>query len=182
MVMGISFGGSLMISKKPFLFFMLASYITLFLVGCDQQPQVTEKDKPAPNFTLKDTKGKTWNLADLKGQVVFINFWATWCPPCRKEMPSMQRVYSTLPADKFKMLAILSNDDPAIADSFTAKGGFTFPILVDPEKKTAQTYGITGVPETFIIDKQGIIREKYIGAVEWDSANGLAMLAKYINQ
>lgn len=171
-----------MIIKKIFSLFLVPFCITLLLVGCDQQPQLAEKDKPAPNFTLIDIKGKTWELADLKGQVVIVNFWATWCSPCRSEMPSMQKIYTTLPADKFKILAILSNDDPAIAKSFAKKGGFTFPILIDPEKKSAQAYGITGVPETFIIDKQGIIREKYIGAVQWDSANGWAMLNRYINQ
>ncbi|HIJ79213.1 MAG: TlpA family protein disulfide reductase [Desulfobulbaceae bacterium] len=171
-----------MISKKILSIFLVPFTLSLLLIGCDQKTQIAEEDKPAPNFTLMDTKGKTWQLNELKGQVVMVNFWATWCPPCRSEMPSMQKIYTTLPADKFKILAILSNDDPAIADSLAKKGGFTFPILVDPENKAAQAYGITGVPETFIVDKQGIIREKYIGAVRWDSADGLAMLRRYINR
>ena len=156
--------------------------LTFLLVACGQRPEVAEIGKPAQNFTLVDTKGRTWNLAELKGKVVFLNFWATWCPPCREEMPSMQMVHALLPADTFTMLAVLSNDDTAIADSLAAKIGATFPILIDPENKVAQAYGLTGVPETYIIDKQGVLREKFLGAVRWDSAESLQMLRKYIAQ
>ena len=157
----------------------------LLLVACEDKiyrPVVAEVGKPAPDFTLVDTKNKLWKLADLKGQVVFVNFWATWCPPCREEMPSMQRLYSSMPADKFKMLAILTNYRPEIAEKMAAKMGCTFPILVDPESMTAQAYGLTGVPETYIIDKQGVVREKFIGALEWDSDKARQMLMKYIAQ
>lgn len=154
-----------------------------FLLGaCGQRPQVAEIGKPAPNFTLMDTKGKTWKLAELQGQVVFLNFWATWCPPCREEMPSMQTVHTLMPEGKFTMLAVLSNDEPALADAMAAKIGVTFPILLDPDSKVAQAYGLTGVPETYIIDKQGVVQEKFLGAVRWDSANSLQMLRKYTEQ
>ncbi len=156
--------------------------LTFLLVACGQRPEVAEIGKPAPEFTLVDTKGRTWNLAELRGQVVFLNFWATWCPPCREEMPSMQTVHTLLPDDKFTMLAVLSNDDPALADAMAAKIGTTFPILIDPKTKVAQAYGLTGVPETYIIDKQGVVREKFLGAVRWDSAESLQMLGKYIAQ
>ena len=156
--------------------------LAILLVACPQRPEVAQIGKPAPEFTLVDTKGKTWALAELKGKVVFLNFWATWCPPCRQEMPSMQAIYASMPADSFIMLAVLSNDDPALADAMAAKIGTTFPILVDPENKTAQAYGLTGVPETYIIDKQGVLREKFLGAVQWDSAESLGMLRKYLAQ
>lgn len=156
--------------------------LTFLLVACGQGPQVAEIGKPAPDFTLVDTKGKTWSLAELKGKVVFVNFWATWCPPCRAEMPSMQRVYNFIPDDRFVMLAILSNDDPVLADAMATKIGTTFPILIDPENKTAKAYGLTGVPETYIVDKQGVLREKFIGAVHWDSPSNMKMLMKYAGQ
>ena len=156
--------------------------LILLSTACGQLREVAEVGKPAPNFTLVDTKGKTWNLSELKGQVVFVNFWATWCPPCREEMPSMEALYTSMPADKFKMLAILSNDEPAIADKFAAQIGFTFPILIDPENKASQAYGLTGVPESYIIDKHGILREKVIGPAQWDSYSSRQMLARYINQ
>jgi peroxiredoxin len=167
---------------KRFLFPITMICLAFLLVACPKQPEVAEIGKPAPGFTLVDTKGKTWNLAELKGQVVFLNFWATWCPPCRQELPSMQTVHASMPEDKFTMLAVLSNDEPAIADSLAAKIGITFPILVDPENKAAQAYGLTGVPETYIIDKQGVLREKFLGGVQWDSPAAIEMLRKYIEQ
>ncbi|MGV1098053.1 peroxiredoxin family protein [Thiovibrio sp. JS02] len=166
--------------KKLFLLPMI--YLSLLLAACGQPPEVAEVGRQAPDFTLVDTRGKTWTLADLKGRVVFVNFWATWCPPCREEMPSMQRVHNFMPEDRFTMLAILSNDEPGLADALAAKIGATFPILIDPENKVAKAYGLTGVPETYIVDKQGVLREKFIGAVPWDSPASMQMLMKYVGQ
>jgi cytochrome c biogenesis protein CcmG/thiol:disulfide interchange protein DsbE len=143
---------------------------------------VAEVGKPAPDFILQDTSGKTWKLSDLKGQVVFINFWATWCPPCREEMPSMQELYGAMPMERFKMLTILSNDDPELAKTFVAKFGYTFPVLIDPFSETGQAYGLTGVPETYIVDKQGVLRQKYIGPRLWSSAQARKLLLSYMNQ
>ncbi len=154
----------------------------LSLTSCVEGPVIATIGDPAPNFSLVDRKGKTWTLANLKGQVVFINFWATWCPPCREEMPSMQKLYDTLPKDKFKMLAILNKDDPALADIFADKLGITFPILDDQINAVGPKYGLTGLPETLIIDKKGIVREKIIGATEWDSPDMINLINKYINQ
>ncbi len=156
--------------------------LTFLLVACGSRKDVAEIGKPAPQFTLVDTKGKTWNLAELKGKVVFLNFWATWCPPCREEMPSMQTVHALMPEDSFVMLAVLSNDDPALADAMAAKIGATFPFPIDPNNAVAQAYGLTGVPETYIIDKQGVVREKFLGAVKWNSIENVQMLRKYLAQ
>jgi peroxiredoxin len=150
------------------------------LAGCGEGPLVAEVGSPAPDFTLADTKGKIWRLSELKGQVVFINFWATWCPPCREEMPSMQRLLEKLPPDKFKMLAVLYNDAPSMAETFASKLQLTMPILVDQNSGVGGSYGLTGVPETFIVDKQGILRQKFIGPAQWDSPQFLQMLQQYI--
>ena len=161
--------------------------LVVVMAGCSKSQEekpssVAEVGKLAPVFELQDTEGKIWKLSDLKGQVVFVNFWATWCPPCREEMPSMQELYESMPKDRFKMLSILSNDDPALATVFAAKGGFTFPILVDPGSEIGQAYGLTGVPETYIIDKQGILRQKYLGPRHWSAPAAQQMLMGYINQ
>lgn len=160
----------------------LVCCVVLPTASCKQTPKVAEVGKIAPDFTLVDRQGKSWTLSQLKGQVVFVNFWATWCPPCRDEMPSMQRLFSMLPKDKFIMLAVLQNDDPARADAFAAKLGITLPILFDQDKTVGPKYGLTGVPETFIVDKQGVIREKFIGPAHWDSPKYLKILEKYLNQ
>lgn len=161
--------------------------VLLVVGGCSRSQEekpslVAEVGKPAPDFVLKDTAGRIWKLSDLKGQVVFVNFWATWCPPCREEMPSMQALYEAMPQDLFKMLAIVSNDEPALATAFAAKGGFNFPILIDPDSQTGMAYGLTGVPETYIVDKQGILRQKYLGPRQWSSAGAQQMLRGYMNQ
>lgn len=161
---------------------VLALCLALFVFACGPLPEVAEVGKPAPDFTLVDRDGRAWTLSDLAGQVVFVNFWATWCPPCREEMPAMQRLYEMLPADKFKMLAILNKDKPILADAFAKRGGITMPILDDQDNRVGSKYGLTGLPETFIVDKEGVIREKVIGGAPWDSPDYVQMLKKYIDR
>jgi peroxiredoxin len=166
------------------LFSITCCVLLLMSSGCSQDmggPKA-EVGQPAPGFTLSDTQGNTWSLDELRGQVVFVNFWATWCPPCIQEMPSMQKLYTSLPPDKFKMLAIMYNDTSAMATNLAAKLKLTFPLLTDLKGFTALSYGLTGVPETYIIDKQGILREKFIGPVKWDSPGSRQLLMKYIDQ
>jgi thiol-disulfide isomerase/thioredoxin len=166
--------------KKLALLF-LGGYLALFIAGCGESP-VASVGKPAPNFDTIDMKGNVWSLSKLKGQVVFVNFWATWCAPCREEMPSMQRLYTKLPKDKFTMIALYNKDKPAVVKNFVTKLGITLPILDDQQNIIGQKYGLTGLPETFIVDKQGIIREKFIGPAEWDSPEYVDLLTKYINE
>lgn len=94
----------------------------------------------------------------------------------------MQNLYITLPKDQFKMLAVLNSDDPENAKAFSEKLDITIPILYDQKNLIGTKYGLTGVPETFIIDKQGIIREKFIGPAEWDSPDTVRMMLQYINR
>jgi peroxiredoxin len=167
---------------KKSLHFTLIICLFLTIFACGQESATVKVGDPAPDFSLVDLAGKTWVLSELKGQVVFINFWATWCPPCMKELPSMQKLYKTLPGDKFKMLAVLNNDKPAVANFVANQNGFTMPILDDSQQLTGSKYAITGLPETFIVDKQGIIREKVIGPAQWDSPDSVQMILNLINQ
>ena len=171
--------------NKKLLFCQILALLLLVLVGCNRSsqeapPQAKAIGKPAPDFLLQDSKGKTWHLSELKGKVVFVNFWATWCAPCRAEIPSMQELQQSLPAQDFQMLAILSNDQPAMAEQLAAGIGFTAPILLDPENRAARAYEITGVPETYIVDKQGILREMVVGGMHWSSPEARQMLAHYL--
>jgi peroxiredoxin len=92
----------------------------------------------------------------------------------------MENLYRSLPTDRFKMLSILYKDEPAAADTLAATLGITFPVLVDPGDKTGLAYGLTGVPETFIVDKKGVLREKFIGPRQWDAPQARQMLMKYL--
>lgn len=154
----------------------------VFLAGCGPELKVATVGKPAPDFTLVDRQGKSWTLSELKGQVVFVNFWATWCAPCREEMPAMQELHEKFPKDKFKMLAILNKDDPALADSFAAKVGITMPILDDQDNMVGARYGLTGLPETFIISKKGLVVRKFIGPMQWNATRYTQMLQQFIDK
>ena len=167
---------------KKLLGLLLVICLPLFLFACGQVPATLKVGDPAPDFSLVDLEGKSWTLSELKGQVVFINFWATWCPPCREELPSMQKLYTALATDNFKMLALLSKDKPAVANFLANQNGYTMPILDDSENLAGSKYGLTGLPETYIVDKQGILRQKVIGPAKWDSPGSLQMMMKYINE
>jgi peroxiredoxin len=179
--MGVGiFRRKIMMKKLSLLILLLC--VPILITGCGQEVKTATVGEPAPDFTLIDRKGKTWTLSQLKGQVVFVNFWATWCPPCRQEMPSMQKLHQRLQKNKFKMLAILNKDDPVLADSFAAKLGITIPILDDQANVIGPKYGLTGLPETYIVDKQGVLREKFIGPADWGSAKIRHMLDRYIDE
>lgn len=125
---------------------------------------------PAPEFRLPDLHGRTHQLSDYRGKIVFLNLWATWCPPCREEMPSMERLYHRLRDDEFVMLAI--SQDEQINEAvrpFVEQMRLSFPILLDPQGKVPPKYGVTGYPETFIIDRAGRVIDHIIGPRDWDS-------------
>jgi len=168
---------------KTRLALILLVAVSFFIASCDQGPARSGiVGSIAPDFTLTDRKGNTWTLSELKGRVVFVNFWATWCSPCREEMPAMQRLMDMLPGDKFTMLAVLNRDSPGNADLFARKNTISIPILNDMANNIGPMYGLTGLPETFIIDKQGIVREKFIGPAQWDSPQVVQMMMRYIDE
>jgi len=138
------------------------------IIGSKKHPQI-EIGKPAPDFVLQDINGRSWKLSDQKGKVVFLNFWATWCKPCRDEMPSMVSLDQAMTDKPFQMLTIVFNDDHKMSDNFARQLGATFPILSNPSPELNEAYMITGVPETFIIDADGILRHKFIGPNNWDT-------------
>lgn len=125
---------------------------------------------PAPDFSLKDLQGQHRRLSEFRGKVVFLNIWATWCPPCRLEMPSMEHLYRRLKDRDFVMLAVSEDEDGVLTvQKFVDQMGITFPVLVDPEGVVPGRYGVTGYPETFIIDREGRVIQHTIGPEEWDT-------------
>lgn len=132
--------------------------------------------KVAPDFELPDSdEKKTLRLSDFRGKVVFLNFWATWCKPCREEMPSMEVLYKNFERDGFVVLAVSIDRVTTKKDipPFVKSLGLTFPVLVDSWGQTDKRYKLMGVPETYIIDQQGILREKVIGPKDWTILDNL---------
>nr|WP_249745386.1 TlpA disulfide reductase family protein [Mesobacillus boroniphilus] len=125
----------------------------------------------APNFTLKNLAGEDVSLKDYRGKKVMLNFWATWCPPCKEEMPAMEKFYK----EKSKDVEILAvNLDPQNkVKAFVKDNEITFPILLDQDGATQQTYSIISIPTTFIIDEQGLILKKHIGSMTYEQMQEL---------
>ncbi len=135
----------------------------------------------APNFQLRDLNGNVVSLSHLRGKVVLLNFWATWCGPCRVEMPAMEQLYRTLPRGEFEILAVSTDPQGAVVTRpFQLEMGFTFPILHDSEFRVGLTYGARTLPMTFMVDRQGVIRQKIFGARDWDSPEARELVHKLV--
>ena len=126
--------------------------------------------KPAPALKLADLDGTVHDLAALKGKVVLINFWATWCPPCRREMPSMERLSQALAGEPFVVLAVDVGEDADTIDAFTSQLDTvpTFPILLDTRSRVMQAWKVAGLPTTYLVDKRGRVVASAIGGREFD--------------
>ncbi len=123
---------------------------------------------PAPDFSLPMLDGKTARLSDYKGRVVLVNIWATWCPPCLSEMPSMEKLYQRFKDKDFQILAV--SIDATGTDGvapFIKNHNLSFPVLIDSKGMINKLYRTTGVPESFIINKKGLIVKKIIGPIDW---------------
>lgn len=131
---------------------------------------VVQVGDEAPNFMLRDLAGNVISLSQLRGKVVLLNFWATWCGPCRVEMPAMEQLYRTVPREAFEILAVSTDaQGAAVTRPFQKRMGFTFPILHDSEYRVGLAYGARTIPITFMVDRHGVVRQKIFGARDWGS-------------
>ena len=145
-----------------------------------------ELGSKAPDFVAYtlDSIPKEKKLSDYRGQVLMINVWATWCLPCRVEMPSIEALHRSYAAKGLKIVAVSIDDqgtEPAIR-SFARQYGLTFEILHDPKGRITNDYDITGYPETFIIGKDGVIRKKLMSATDWNSPEARALVDRLLSE
>ena len=172
-------------SRLPYAFALLflGLLVVAAWVGRDRFRPLTVGDR-APNFTAQTLEGEPVELEDYRGKVLLVNVWATWCAPCREEMPSMETLYRELGGEDFEILAVSIDAARGETDaqgrdgaskerlrSFAEQLDLTFPILHQPSGTIQELYQTTGVPESFIIDRNGVIVRKVAGATVWDHGN-----------
>ena len=142
----------------------------LLLAGCSGGPPRSSVavGKEAPDFTLVNMQGERVSLSDYRGQVVVINFWATWCPPCREEKPTMESLYQQFKNDGLVFLAVnVEADGHQVVSQYLLRQSYTFPILLDGKAEVQGLYGVFRYPESYIIDRDGTVVEHIIGSRDW---------------
>ncbi len=135
------------------------------------------RQKVADDFTLKTADGPTVKLSEQRGKVVLVNFWATWCPPCKEEMPAMQRLHERYRKDAFVLLAISVDADSRVVQPYLTEHRFTFTVGLDSKMEVANAYGVRALPASFIVDRDGTLTAMAIGPRHWDGSASRALVA-----
>lgn len=160
------------VSTKVRISFALA---VLLATGCDRGSHPSNIDKPAPQFVVSDT-ANTVDLAKLRGRVVVLNLWATSCAPCIEELPSLLALQKKMP--NLAIVAISRDEDPAAYQRFLTKHHVDLVTVRDPSLKVDNLYGTVQIPETYVIDRQGVLRRKFVSAQDWTSPSIVNYLSK----
>jgi peroxiredoxin len=147
------------------------------------QLNLIEVGSPAPPFQAVDLRtGRPAAIDDYRGKVVLLNIWATWCPPCRVEMPSMERLHQKLAGTDFRLVAVsVDEEDSTVVNTFVREMGLSFEILHNRDGSIRRLYQTTGVPESFVIDRDGVIVKKVIGAADWDAPVNEALIRRLLD-
>lgn len=174
---------------KRLMIIITITTLALLLSGCSKEPEINEVDKyfeagisrrsnaqQAPDFTLKNVEGQNISLSDFKGEVVLLNFWASWCGPCVSEMPSIESLYMQTKDLNIKVIAVNLKESKNTVQNFLDTNNYTFETVLDVDGATGDSYGIRSIPTTYIINKDGIIVSGKLGAHEWDSEKIIEIL------
>jgi peroxiredoxin len=167
-----------------------AAFVVLLAWVNRDRLQPVVAGRPAPAFVAVDSEGREWSMEDYEGKVLLVNIWATWCGPCKEEMPSMQRLYETVASEDFEILAVSIDAPFGQRDAFGRPGGnlwtyadslgLTFPILHDPSGSIQATFQTTGVPESFVVGRDGIIFKKIAGSTAWDAPQNVQLIQRLL--
>lgn len=156
---------------------MLALSAIVLSSGCFERSRPHRIGEMAPDFTVQDSDKKV-TLSQFRGQVVLVNFWATWCPPCVEELPSLMYLQEKLRSRGIIVLGISIDVDGDAYHRFIAQHGINFLTVRDPEQRVSSVYGTSGWPETYIVDRQGVLRRKVVGPTNWNSPEMMEFLEK----
>jgi len=162
-------------------------FLTLPLYSAEVQPWYANSleslgffvfDSPTdqPNFSVASLNGSVKNRLSTKGNVTLLNFWATWCPPCRQEIPSLQRLYTAMQGEKFEIMAISVGESPATVKAFIEQSKIKYPVYLDPKGSLGRTYASRGIPTTYILDKNGKVIAGIIGSFAYDDPAFIAII------
>ena len=160
--------------KRPYL---LAACLILVTAGCYTGSRPQHVGSAAKEFTVRDSDHQV-SLNQFRGQVVVLNFWATWCPPCTQELPSMMDMQNQLRSRGVVVLGVSIDVDDDAYHRFLKQRSVNFVTVRDPEQKVAGMYGTSGWPESYIIDRQGVLRRKVVGPINWESPEVMQFLTK----
>lgn len=152
-------------------------FVVVLLSKMRPRDDILEPNEPAPAFQALRLDGSVATLADYRGKVILLNVWATWCLPCRAEMPSMERLQHEFGGTDFRVVAVSVDEERSdVVRTFASELRLTFDILHDPTGEIQRVYQTTGVPESWVIDRSGTIVKKVIGATAWDSPTNIALV------
>ncbi len=178
-------------SNRPYAYALIGVVLLIGAAWTNQDRyQPVTAGALAPDFEVKNLDGGVARLSDHSGEVVLVNIWATWCPPCRTEMPSMERLYQKLGDEEFEIMAVSVDAELGLLDAagevggdvraFADSLGLTFPMLHDPSGDIQRLYRTSGLPETFLIGRDGIIYKWVAGGTEWDAAEHTEMIQRLL--
>jgi peroxiredoxin len=166
---------------------MLSAILTLLIIaplhGVVAPWEIEEiMDKPAPEFMLQDLQGNNISLSDFKNKIILINFWATWCEPCKNEMPSLNKLFIKYRDRGFVVLGISIDRSKEPVIEFLKSIPLDFPVLLDSTVEISQKYKVYAYPTSFLIDRKGLIRAKFIGEEDWLAPEKTMLIEKYMNK
>jgi len=163
---------------------ILITCAALLLGGCGDSPKTAAKPTegaPMPSITVTDFDGATLNLDSQRGKLVVLHIWATWCPPCREELPGLDRLAKSLDPNHYTVIGLSIDEDVNLVREFNLKYGISFAHYIDPEMKVAQQLGVTATPETFLIGPDGKLVRHMIGDQPWDTPGMRQVLEQAYN-
>ena len=140
------------------------------------------RQKLAEDFALSTPGGKTFRLSEHRGKVVFVNFWATWCPPCREEMPAMEKLWQRYRDRGLVVVAVSLDRDPLVVPPFVKEKGFSFAVALDPKMQTAHAYGVRALPASFFVDRKGVMSLLALGPRAWDGQASFQVVEGLVKQ
>ncbi|MFV2045768.1 MULTISPECIES: TlpA family protein disulfide reductase [Metabacillus] len=153
----------------------LIGYAIYYAINPNTAKEGVTEGSAAPNFELATLNGESMSLESLKGKKVILNFWATWCPPCRSEMPDMQRIQDEHDGDVVVVAVNLTSSESSVktVEDFVNELGLTFPVLLDEKGKVNNQFEVLSYPTSYFLDEEGVIRTKFVGAMTYDQMNDL---------